>query len=178
MSTQITVRDVMTREFLGVSEGDDVRETVSLLLEDGIGYAVVLRGRDPVGAMSERDALSVLVAGTDPDSATVSDVMSDGIVRIHSGASLASAAGAMSREGVKWLLAIEDDEPAGVVTAHDIVVASTMVPDSDETSMPSSGGTDPEAEYDTQGICEDCGALARDLVNQNGRLVCPNCRGE
>jgi CBS domain-containing protein len=172
MSSAVTVRDVMTRQFLGVSEGDPLAETVELLLEDGTECAVVLRGRDPVGAVSERDALSVLVEEADPAAATVSDVMSDGVVRISSGASLGAAAGAMAREGVRWLLAVEN-EPVGVVTAHDIVTATTMVPDADESPV---GATDPEAEYDTQGICESCGALARDLVNANGRLVCPNCR--
>lgn len=177
MSSAVTVRDVMTREFLGVSEGDDIGETVSLLLEEGADCAIVLRGRDPVGAMSERDVLSLLVQETNLDSATVSDVMSDGIVRIASDASLSMAAETMSREGVKRLLAIEDDGPVGVVTAHDIVTASTMVPGSEEATMSPSMNAEPEAEYDTQGICESCGTLARDLVNENGQLVCPNCRG-
>lgn len=177
MSSAVTVRDVMTREFLGVSEGDELVETVELLLEEGAECAVVLRGRDPVGLLSERDVLSLLVSGTDPASTTVSDVMSDGIVRINSGGSLTAAAGEMSREGVRWLLAVEDDDPVGVLTAHDIVAASTMVPGSEAESMaPSMVASDPEAEYDTQGICEACGTLARDLENANGQLVCPNCR--
>ena len=175
MSSAVTVRDVMTREFLGVSEGDELVETVEILLEEGAECAVVLRGRDPVGLVSERDVLSLLVRGTDPAAATVSDVMSDGIVRIDSGGSLATAAGTMSREGVRLLLAVENDDPVGVVTAHDVVAASTMVPDV-EGSAPSVAVNDPEAEYDTQGICETCGTLARDLVNANGQLVCPNCR--
>ena len=175
MSSAVTVRDVMTRQFLGVSEGDPLLETVELLLEDGADCAVVLRGRDPVGTLSERDALSLLVGETDPDAATVSEVMNDGVVRISSGASLAAAAGAMAREGVGWLLAVED-EPAVVVTAHDIFAASTMVPDAEESRARSTGVTDPEAEYDTQGICEACGTLARDLVKANGQLVCTNCR--
>ena len=160
-----------------LSEGDELLETIELLLEEGAECAVVLRGRDPVGLLSERDVLSLLVRGTDPSSATVSDVMSDGIVQIASGGSLTAAAGTMSREGVRWLLAVEDEDPVGVVTAHDVVAASTMVPEDDATSVTSSMvESDPEAEYDTQGICEACGTLARDLVNTNGQLICPNCR--
>lgn len=176
MSSAVTVRDVMTREFVGVSEGDEIVETVELLLAEGAECAVVLRGREPVGAVSERDVLSLLVAGTDPTAATVSDVMRNGIVRIPSGGSLASAAAKMSREGTRWLLAIEDDEPVGVVTAHDIVAASTLVPGSDDSVDATTLASDPEAEYDTQGICEACGMLARDLQNENGQLICPNCR--
>jgi CBS domain-containing protein len=172
MSTDITVREVMIREFLGVSEGDDLLETVELLLDENADCAVVLRGRDPVGALNERDALSVLVGGTDPDAVTVSDVMSDGVVRVASDASLAAAAGAMVREDINWLLAVEN-EPVGVVSSYDIVAASTIAPDAGEASPTA---TPDAAAYDTQGICETCGTLARDLVNVNGQVVCANCR--
>ncbi|WP_049902935.1 CBS domain-containing protein [Halococcus agarilyticus] len=176
MSSAVTVRDVMTREFVGVSESDGVVETVELLLEEGAECAIVLRGRDALGMLSERDALSLVASDTDPAATTVADVMSDGVVQVSSGESLAAAAGTMEREGVRWLLAIEEEDPVGVVTAHDVVVASTLVPEADTGTGPASTATDPEAEYDTQGICEACGALARDLVSVNGQLVCPNCR--
>jgi predicted transcriptional regulator len=173
MSSAITVREVMTREFLGVSEGDDLLETVELLLDEEADCAVVLRGRDPVGALDERDALSVLVGDTDLGAATVSDVMSDGVVRIASDTSLAAAAGAMAREDADWLLATED-EPVGVVSAYDIVAASTIAPDADSETGPTA--TPDAAAYDTQGICEACGTLAGDLMSVNGQLVCANCR--
>lgn len=176
MSSAVTVHDVMTREFLGVNEADELGETVSLLLETGADRAVVLRGRTPVGAMGERDALSALVRWDDPASATVADVMDDAIVRVAPDASLTAAARAMSRENVGWLLAM-DGEPVGVVTSHDVVVAHTMAPETDtEPPMTEEGVIDPETQYDTQGICEACGTLARDLVEVNGQLICPNCR--
>ena len=173
MSSAVTVREVMTREFLGVSEGDDLLETVELLLDEGADCAVVLRGRDPVGSLNERDALSVLVGETDPNTATVGDVMSDGVVRIASDASLAAAAGAMAREDADWLLAVAD-EPVGVVSAYDIVAASTIAPTTDDGAFPRD--TADSTAYDTQGICETCGTLARDLVSVNGQLICANCR--
>ena len=176
MSSAVTVRNVMTREFVGVSESDGVIETVELLLAEGAECAIVLRGRDAVGMVSERDALSVVTNDIDSAAATVADVMSDGVVRVPSRGSLATAARTMEREGVRRLLAIEEAEPVGVVTAHDIVVASTLVPEPNAGVGPASATTDPTAEYDTQGICEACGTLVRDLVNANGRLVCLNCR--
>ncbi|EMA47302.1 signal transduction protein with CBS domains, partial [Halococcus saccharolyticus DSM 5350] len=96
MSSAVTVREVMTREFVGVSEGDAVVETVELLLDEGAECAIVLRGRDPVGMLSERDALSLVTSDTDPATATVSDVMSDGVIQIPSDESLAAAAGVMT----------------------------------------------------------------------------------
>jgi CBS domain-containing protein len=173
MSSAITVRDVMTREFLGVSEGDDLLETVELLLAEEAGCAVVLRGHDPVGALDERDALSTLVGDADPDAVTVGDVMSNGVVRVAADASLAAAAGAMARENTDWLLAVAD-EPVGVVSAHDLVAASTIAPDADGETGPTA--TPDAAAHDAQGVCETCGTLAGDLVSVNGQRVCANCR--
>lgn len=173
MSSAVTVREVMTREFLGVSEGDDLLETVELLLAEGADCAVVLRGRDPVGALDERDALSALVDDAVLDAATVGDVMSDGVVRVAADASLAAAAGAMAREDTDWLLAVAD-EPVGVVSAYDVVAASTIAPDAEGETGPTA--TPDAAAHDTQGICEACGTLAGDLASVNGQLVCANCR--
>ncbi|WP_049913042.1 CBS domain-containing protein [Halococcus thailandensis] len=173
MSSAITVREIMTREFLGVSESDDLLETVELLLDEAADCAVVLRGPDPVGALDERDALSLLVGETDPAAATVTDVMDDGVVRVASDASLTAAAEAMAREEADWLLVVED-EPVGVVSAYDIATASTIAPVVGDGTV--STATEPSPTYDTQGICEHCGTLTHDLVTVNGQSVCANCR--
>ena len=173
MSSAITVREIMTREFLGVSESDDLLETVELLLDEAADCAVVLRGRDPVGALDEQRKRIALVGETDPAAATVTDVMDDGVVRIASDASLAAAAGAMAREDADWLLVVED-EPVGVVSAYDVATASTIAPAGEGGTV--STTSDPTPAYDTQGICEHCGTLTHDLVNVNGQSICTNCR--
>jgi CBS domain-containing protein len=186
MSGAVTVKDVMARDFLGVSEGDLVGETVELLLAEGVECAVVLRGHEPVGLLTERDALATL-AGGDPSSA-VADAMTDPAVTVPAGERLPAVAGRMAREGVRWVLAVTDDEPVGLVTAHDVVTASTLVPEADRTFDADArfGADEPVGlagepavtgdGYSTQGVCEACGTLARGLADANGRLVCPNCR--
>ena len=52
MNENVTVREVMEREFVGVSESDGVLETSELLLREGSDLAVVLRGSEPVGVVT------------------------------------------------------------------------------------------------------------------------------
>ena len=138
MSASITVRDVMTREFVGVSEGDEVVSTARLLLEEGAECAVAMRGREPVGLLTERDLLAWFVggerggpasddsarntnAGSDPDTsddpAMVGDAMSTPVRTVPADDTLEEASREMSRRGVRWLVAI-DDEPSGVPIAR------------------------------------------------------------
>jgi len=61
MRTDTTARDVMHREFLGVSESDPLRDAAALLVDEGTNCLVVLRGGEPVGRLSWRDALGALL---------------------------------------------------------------------------------------------------------------------
>ncbi|WP_195155705.1 CBS domain-containing protein, partial [Halorubrum sp. AJ67] len=56
MRTDTTVRDVMHREFLGVSESDSLSDAAALLVEEETNCVVVVRGGDPVGRLESRDA--------------------------------------------------------------------------------------------------------------------------
>jgi len=104
-------------------------------------------------------------------------------------------------EGVDRVVAVEDGEALGVVTASDVLAVGAPGPETapttpqrrgsdrrsrrgDAAMMGSDGGVDPAVEASstdtsgsrTQGVCESCGALVPDLVTANGQAVCPECR--
>ena len=58
MDAEMTIRDVMSREFVGVSESDPLDATIDLMLEEKADCVVVLRGDEPVGMMTERNVLA------------------------------------------------------------------------------------------------------------------------
>jgi CBS domain-containing protein len=186
MNTEVTVRETMNREYLGVSESDDLVETVELLLREGAETAVVVRGSEPVGVLTERDVLALLVEGPDPQSATVADAMTGSIPTIGPDASLAAAADRMSTREARRLVVTDGGEPLGVITEHDLLTSRTREPTGTvgETHVDASAGTamaiDAETEatdtFDDQGICEKCGTLTRNLAAFNGQLLCGDCR--
>lgn len=201
-----TVADVMTREFLGVSEGDPVAGVVSLMVDEDADCAVVVRGEEAVGLVAERDVMAAVADGADLAATTAGTVMADPEPTVPVAGPLPEAAAAMAAAGRRVLVATEDGAPAGVVTAHDLATAPAALGPSTLADTgtgapagrdaPSAGTTDPVAPADSadaggrpatgegrdpeaftaQSVCERCGALAGDLRNFNGQLVCPDCR--
>jgi len=188
MNTDVTVREVMDREYVGASESDDLVETVELLLREGAETAVVLRGSELVGVLTERDVLALVVEGPDPEGAAVADAMTESIPTIAPDASLDAAADRMSSRESRRFVVTSGAEPLGVITEHDLLATRAYEPTA-ETDAPTAGSVDAgtaamatEAEteqadtFQDQGICEVCGTFSRDLAAFNGQLLCGDCR--
>ncbi len=184
MDAEVTVRDMMTREYVGVSESDSVLGAVQLMRSEGVGSVIVLRGSDPVGIMTESDVLDLVADEGDPAEATVADVMTSPVVSMRADRSLADAAGTMAQQGIRRIVIIRDGELVGVLTERDVISASASPPsissnreqELDDTELGKTMETNGGDEYGGQSICEVCGKLTRELTNVNGQLVCADCR--
>jgi len=185
MNAAVTVREMMDREYVGVSESDDIVDTAELLLREDAEAAVVQRGSEHVGIVTERDILALLVEGPAPDEATVSDAMTESVPSIKPDASLESAADAMSTRSTGRLLVSDGTEPLGFLTEQDLLATKTHERAEIESDVPAAEtatmtlhGTSPESEdhFDDQGICEACGKLTQGLAGVNGQVLCGDCR--
>jgi CBS domain-containing protein len=203
MEGEVTVRDVMTRDYVGVSESDTLLGAVRLMDEEGVGCVVVLRGSDPVGIVTESDVLSLVADERDPADVEVSSVMSEPVVSVDADRGLSDAAATMSREDIRRLAVTNDTKLVGVLSERDVISASASLsgvpqfrdePAGDVAREPMGAdalGTDTVGaesvgtaaveegdryEYSDRSICETCGTLSRELTNVNGQLVCTDCR--
>ncbi|MEF8853208.1 MAG: CBS domain-containing protein [Haloarculaceae archaeon] len=199
MDGDVPVREVMDGEYVGVSESDTVRETAELLLSEGVGSVVVLRGSDPVGLVTRGDALGAFVS--DEGGAEVSNVMRSTVPTVSPGTTLGEAADELAAMDTGHLVVTDGSEPVGVLTEHDLVAASPFAPGRDPVEPATAAvgrSDDPDVEYgeefdedydgqlegsgaagrpfEDQSICEGCGSLARDLSTFNGQLLCADCR--
>lgn len=181
---RLALRDVMSREFVGVSESDPLLDAVELMRTEDTGSAVVLRGNVPVGVVSSEAVLDLLVDGGDPASATVEAVMENTPPALSPAAVAADAAEVMARTGDSHVLVADDDGVHGVVEAHDLTSAvnerssqsAEAVPTNPDAARTDAGSAPASDEYSAQSICEACGSLARELANVNGQLLCLDCR--
>jgi len=189
MNGEVTVRDVMTREYVGASEGDALAETAALMLEEDVEAVVVLRGQEPVGLVTQRDALAAAVDHGSLESLSVDDAMQSDPPAVDPEESLAAATDLISGSETRRLLVTEGAEPLGVISEHDVVTASTLNPGANggerpereqavvtETVGEETAATTAQDEYSSQGICEVCGSLSRALSSFNGQLVCADCK--
>ena len=191
MESELSVRDVLTTEYVGVSESDTVLGAVQLMREERVGCVLVLRGAEPVGIMTEWDVLGVVAGETDPAETTIGSVMSAPVLTIDAGRSVTDAADMMAKEAIRNLVVTEDDRTLGVLTQRDIITAAgsfqAVASSSQTVEAPLAGrGADRDRgedlianggdEYSTQGVCETCGSFADSLWEANGQLVCADCR--
>jgi CBS domain-containing protein len=189
MNTEVSVREVMDREYVGVTESDDLVETVELLLREEADTAVVLRGTEPVGVLTERDVLAVIVEEPDPTEATVGDAMTESVPTVSPDTSLDAAADEMSTRADRRLVVTSGGEPLGLITEHDLLTTRTRDPmaETDQpaaatveassgTALATESETGEEDNFEDQSICQGCGTFTRDLATFNGQLLCADCR--
>ncbi|RQH03068.1 CBS domain-containing protein [Natrarchaeobius oligotrophus] len=202
MESELSVRDVLTTEYVGVSESDTVLGVVQLMREERASCVLVVRGSDPVGIVTEWDVLGVVADEAEPAETIVGDVMTTPVISLPPDRSLADAATTMGRENIRNVVVEDDEEVLGLVTQRDVITAAgsfqaTATPpraspgaetierspgDDEPIAQSVSETTDDRAlpnggdEFSTQGVCEACGSLADSLWDANGQLVCSDCR--
>lgn len=196
----VTARDVMSREFVGVSEGDDVGAVVELMVDQAVDDALVLRGDDPVGAVSARTLLEAAAAEGVPDE-PVETVMGPAPDPVCVDSDVDTVLARLS-SAPGGLLPVADaaGDLVGVVAEADVIAAaSSLLSGPRESDAPvteavgaAGNGVDAAAvadragaetgqpsaspESSAQSVCEACGSLAGDLAVVNGQSICPDCR--
>lgn len=178
MDETVTVRDVMDRSYVGVNEADPVVGAARLMREEGVDSALVLRGSDPVGVLRADDIVSLVAAEEDPDDVTVGEVMSTGTVSVAADSPVEDAVDAIAENGLRRVIVRDGEDVAGVLSEHDVVTAHTVLSTPDtprEAPTATAPGLESEV-YGSQGVCEVCGSLTRNLTEYNGQLVCADCR--
>jgi CBS domain-containing protein len=129
------VRDGMSEVVLIVGPTHTLREAARMMVERGIGAALIAGDEQPC-IVTERDILTSLGRGEDPDVECVRDHMSEGVVAASPDWSLERAASEMATRGIRHLVVFEGGDVAGVLSIRDIVrvwtsdgATSGMTPD-------------------------------------------------
>ena len=188
MDEPVSVREVMNREYVGVSESDDLLQTTELLVREEEPAVLVLRGNDPVGVVTRSDILAHVVSGGATASATVAEVMTESVPSVSPDALLPEARDTMAAWSTQWVAVLEDGDPVGTLTGHDILSTTRLASEATATvvdeervattnpAASTDGSTAANDSFEEQGICSACGTLTRSLASVNGQLLCSDCR--
>ncbi len=132
------VREGMSGVVLTLGTAHTLRDAARKMTEKGVGAAVVIDEQAPgPGVISERDILTSLGKGEDPDTERVGNHHSDSMISAAPDWSLEQAATEMSRRHIRHLVVVEGGELVGVLSMRDIVRCWT-------TEGATSGMTPPE----------------------------------
>jgi CBS domain-containing protein len=116
------VRDGMTEVVLTIGPGHTLREAAAAMCERHVGAAVVVdpEAQGP-GVITERDILTSVGAGQDPEQERVADHLTARLTFAAPDWSLEQAAAAMVRGGFRHLVVVDGAELAGILSMRDIV---------------------------------------------------------
>ncbi len=170
MDPLVSVRNVMNQDYVGVSESDPLRGVAQLLDESTGTAAVVLRGSEPTGVITNTDIVSVVAEGRVIEELTAENVMS-GFASISIDRPVDVVVEQLREHAV--LLVLDDTTVVGTIEPSDLVpVASLLVETTEPDHLtPLRESTD----FEPQGICEQCGSLTQTLRELHGQIVCPDC---
>ncbi len=111
--------------FAQAAPEDSVAAAAKTMEQKGTTEAVVVKGGEPVGIVTERDILYKIVAkGADPSQARVSSIMSAPVRTIDEAAKVADAISAMSSAGCRRLGVTRNGRLVGLVTQKEMVAGS------------------------------------------------------
>jgi CBS domain-containing protein len=105
--------------------GDEatLEEAARAMIEAGTGSLAVIKGRDMVGIVTERDVVEAVGGGYDPADETVTEWMTEDPDTFSPDVDVEEAAAWLLQVGYRHLPVIEDDELLGVVSIRDILFA-------------------------------------------------------
>ncbi len=174
MAQAVSVTEVMTGDFLGVTEGESVSGVADLLQDHRSGAAVVMRGSRPVGLVTATDLLAA-IDGSNPEEA-VDRYMHGPVVTVPTDATIGHAADRLLSADTPRLVVVDADGAAiGVIGPEDVLSASDTLlePHLEHTTAAAEGRAQPR--LSEQGVCESCGALVDSLTEVDGTLLCAGC---
>lgn len=117
------VRDFMTRKVRTISSGSNVLGAAKQMARWKIGSLVIVKGKRPVGMITEGDVSKAVAKGLNPATTPVG-FLRKRLVTIGPDEKLEDAANLMASHGIKKLPVMEGGKLVGMVTQTDIVGSS------------------------------------------------------
>jgi len=124
-SLEERVSDYMSKDFARVEENESIYQAALAMQKAGATEAIVMKGKTPVGIITERDILFKVVArGLVPQQVKSKEVMSSPLETIDESAKVADAISKMSTLGLRRLVITKNGELVALVTQKAVVSGS------------------------------------------------------
>ncbi len=177
MNGEVEIKEVMTDGVIAVEKDKTIVEAARLLKEENIRGLVVVDDGEAVGVIVCRDIVYDIVSqNKDPRDVTVENVMSTDLIVAEEDEVLDEVAMAMIRNEVSRIPVVRNDMLVGILTQSDIIRAWPGFAEIMEEEQELDAEATPRPEKQS-GTCESCENYSENLMESEGMLMCPECRG-
>jgi len=113
---------IMTKHIVTAAKGASLQEVISRMAEYAISCIVVEEDGYPVGMLTERDIVGLLLDGPDMNAYRIDEVMKAPVLTIHQDAPVHEASRIMNEHNIRRLVVVDDKgRCSGLITQSDIV---------------------------------------------------------
>lgn len=183
MVRQIAVGDIMTRNLAAVAPKATLLECAKKMVRERVGSVIVAQDRKLIGILTQKDILWAITKkpGIDLRKVHAIDFCAKRIAVIKPSAAITEAFEKMKHYGFRRLPVLSKGELIGVLTLKDILA---IEPAFYSKSSDLFGLREAEDKirklskheiWETEGLCEECGALS-DLLRVENKMLCRDCR--
>ncbi|WP_019009192.1 CBS domain-containing protein [Deinococcus aquatilis] len=123
--TQLTLRDIMTRDLTTVDGGATLKEVANLMREQDIGNVLIMDGERLAGIVTDRDIVIRAVAYGHDLGSPVTDYSSDNVFTMDASSSVQDAAQEMANRQLRRLPITEEGKVVGIVSLADLATNAT-----------------------------------------------------
>ncbi|MFH1127419.1 MAG: CBS domain-containing protein [archaeon] len=177
MPEDILVSEIMTKNVAVIDAEATIQKASMLLRKRNIHGLVVVKGKEVIGMLTDKDIISKVVAeNKSPLKVKVKEVMSPKIIVAKPTDSIDEATRVMFANNVARLPVVDDkNNLVGIITVRDMLRVypgvNEILTEELEIAEPASV---PERTR-IEGRCEECDNIAEDLVEIDGRWLCNDC---
>jgi CBS domain-containing protein len=115
------VQDIASSPVVEVGLGQTLREAARVMTKHVVGSAVVRDGEQLIGMLTERDVLTALATGADPDATRVQENMTPDVVTVGPDWDLYEAAREMGRRHIRHLVVYDNGHLLGILSVRDVL---------------------------------------------------------
>jgi CBS domain-containing protein len=117
----VKVRDVASSAVVTVGPEQTLRDAARIMAKHHVGSAVVQDAEMLVGILTERDVLTAVAAGADPDGTPIQEVMTPDVVTVGPEWDLVEAAAEMARHSIRHLVVYQGSQLLGILSVRDVL---------------------------------------------------------
>lgn len=127
------IKDIMSKDVVSLNSQDSIERAAQIMEQFDVGSVPVCNNEKLVGIVTDRDiALRCVAGGNNANNQKISDVMTSNPVTGTPDMNIHDAAQIMSKEQIRRLPIVQNDNLVGIVSLGDISVEPTLQDNAEE----------------------------------------------
>ncbi len=174
----VKVKEVMKKHVVTIGPEVDMYTVAKILTNNRIGCAVIIQKDMPTGVVTTNDIVTLVAKRKDPKTIKAGDFWKSKkrpFESVTTGQNILDVTKKMIKSGLKRFPVVDNGQLKGIVSVKEILLVSPELIEILSEKLKSSVESVVKPHEIISGICENCDAYSDELINSDGRWICPDC---